>query len=213
MSGNLSGSLSGNVGKRLFDLLAAGAGVVLLAPLLLGVALWVKLDSAGPVLFRQVRVGRHGVPFEIYKFRTMADRPAGGPRDAGPQLTIGRDPRVTRAGRFLRRYKLDELPQLFNVLEGTMSLVGPRPEVPRYVECYPPAVRNTVLSVAPGVTDLAAILYKDESTILGHARDPERAYVETILPVKLEYYQRYVRERSFWLDLRIIFRTLAAIVR
>jgi lipopolysaccharide/colanic/teichoic acid biosynthesis glycosyltransferase len=213
MSGNLSGSLSGNVGKRLFDLLAAGAGVVLLAPLLLGVALWVKLDSAGPVLFRQVRVGRHGVPFEIYKFRTMADRPAGGPRDAGPQLTIGRDPRVTRAGRFLRRYKLDELPQLFNVLEGTMSLVGPRPEVPRYVECYPPAVRNTVLSVAPGVTDLAAILYKDESTILGQARDPERAYVETILPVKLEYYQRYVRERSFWLDLRIIFRTLAAIVR
>jgi lipopolysaccharide/colanic/teichoic acid biosynthesis glycosyltransferase len=213
MSGNLSGSLSGNVGKRLFDLLAAGAGVVLLAPLLLGVALWVKLDSAGPVLFRQVRVGRHGVPFEIYKFRTMADRPAGGPRDAGPQLTIGRDPRVTRAGRFLRRYKLDELPQLFNVLEGTMSLVGPRPEVPRYVECYPPAVRNTVLSVAPGVTDLAAILYKDESTILGHARDPERAYVETILPVKLEYYQRYVRERSFWLDLRIIFQTLVAIVR
>jgi lipopolysaccharide/colanic/teichoic acid biosynthesis glycosyltransferase len=204
----MSDSLSGTLSKRLFDLLAAGAGLVLLAPLLLGVALWVKLDSTGPVLFRQVRVGRHGVPFEIYKFRTMADRP-----DGGPQLTVGQDARVTRAGRFLRRYKVDELPQLFNVLEGTMSLVGPRPEVPRYVECYPPAVRNTVLSVAPGVTDLAAILYKDESTILGQARDPERAYVETILPVKLEYYQRYVRERSFWLDLRIIFQTLAAIVR
>jgi lipopolysaccharide/colanic/teichoic acid biosynthesis glycosyltransferase len=204
----MSDSLSGTLSKRLFDLLAAGAGLVLLAPLLLGVALWVKLDSTGPVLFRQVRVGRHGVPFEIYKFRTMADRP-----DGGAQLTVGLDPRVTRAGRFLRRYKLDELPQLFNVLEGTMSLVGPRPEVPRYVECYPSAVRNTVLSVAPGVTDLAAILYKDESTILGQARDPERAYVETILPVKLEYYQRYVRERSFWLDLRIIFQTLAAIVR
>jgi lipopolysaccharide/colanic/teichoic acid biosynthesis glycosyltransferase len=199
--------------KRSFDLLAAGAGLLVLAPLLLAVALWVRLDSRGPVLFRQVRIGRHGVPFEIYKFRTMADRPGGGRRDAGPQLTAGQDPRVTRAGRFLRHYKLDELPQLLNVLEGTMSLVGPRPEVPRYVESYPPAVRNTVLSVRPGVTDLAAILYRDESAILGQAQDPERAYVDTILPVKLEYYQRYVRERSFWLDLGIIFRTLAAILR
>jgi lipopolysaccharide/colanic/teichoic acid biosynthesis glycosyltransferase len=197
-----------SLGKRLFDVLAAGAGLLVLAPLLLAVALWVRLDSTGPVLFRQVRVGRHGVPFDIYKFRTMAHRP-----DVGAQLTVGQDPRVTRAGRFLRHYKLDELPQLLNVLEGTMSLVGPRPEVARYVECYPAAVRNTVLSVRPGVTDLAAILYKDESAILGQARDPERAYVDTILPVKLEYYQRYVRERSFWLDLRIIFRTLAAIVR
>jgi lipopolysaccharide/colanic/teichoic acid biosynthesis glycosyltransferase len=204
---------SGALAKRLFDLLAAGAGVLVLAPLLLGIALWIKLDSPGPVLFRQVRVGRHGVPFDIYKFRTMRHRPDQERRVAGPQLTVGQDPRVTRAGRFLRHYKLDELPQLFNVLEGTMSLVGPRPEVPRYVECYPPAVRNTVLSVAPGITDLAAILYRDESAILGQARDPEQAYVDTILPVKLEYYQRYVRERSFWLDLRIIFRTLAAIVR
>jgi lipopolysaccharide/colanic/teichoic acid biosynthesis glycosyltransferase len=205
--------VSGALAKRVFDLLAAGAGVLVLAPLLLGIALWIKLDSPGPVLFRQVRVGRHGVPFDIYKFRTMRHRPDHERRVAGPQLTVGRDPRVTRAGRFLRHYKLDELPQLFNVLEGTMSLVGPRPEVPRYVECYPPAVRNTVLSVAPGITDLAAILYRDESAILGQARDPEQAYVDTILPVKLEYYQRYVRERSFWLDLRIIFRTLAAIVR
>jgi lipopolysaccharide/colanic/teichoic acid biosynthesis glycosyltransferase len=205
--------MTGSVAKRLFDVLAAGAGLLVLAPLLLAVALWIKLDSRGPVLFRQVRIGRHGVPFEIYKFRTMADRPGADSGGAGPQLTVGQDPRVTRAGRFLRHYKLDELPQLLNVLEGTMSLVGPRPEVPRYVECYPPAARSAVLSVRPGITDLAAILYRDESTILGQARDPERAYVETILPVKLEYYQRYVRERSFWLDLRIIFRTLAAIVR
>lgn len=205
--------MSGSVAKRLFDVLAAGAGLLVLAPLLLAVALWIKLDSTGPALFRQVRIGRHGVPFEIYKFRTMVDRPDGGRRGAGSQLTVGQDPRVTRAGRFLRHYKLDELPQLLNVLEGSMSLVGPRPEVPRYVECYPPAARSAVLSVRPGITDLAAILYKDESAILGQARDPERAYVETILPVKLEYYQRYVRERSFWLDLRIIFRTLAAIVR
>jgi lipopolysaccharide/colanic/teichoic acid biosynthesis glycosyltransferase len=194
--------------KRLFDVLAAGAGLVLLAPLLLLMALWIKLDSPGPVLFRQQRVGRHGVPFDIYKFRTMADRP-----DAGRQLTVGRDPRITRAGHFLRRSKLDELPQLLNVLEGTMSLVGPRPEVPRYVACYPPDARKAVLSVAPGITDLASILYKEESEILGRAADPERAYIETILPVKLAYYQRYVRERSFWLDLRIIFQTLAAIVR
>ena len=194
--------------KRLFDVLAAAGGLLLLAPALLAIALWIRLDSPGPALFRQRRVGRHGRHFDIYKFRTMAARP-----DEGRQLTVGLDPRITRAGRFLRRTKLDELPQLLNVLEGTMSLVGPRPEVPRYVDRYPPAVRQTVLSVAPGITDLAAILFKDENDILGHAPDPERAYVETILPVKLEYYQRYVRERSFWLDLRILFRTLAAILR
>jgi lipopolysaccharide/colanic/teichoic acid biosynthesis glycosyltransferase len=194
--------------KRLFDVVAAAGGLILLAPALLAIALWIRLDSPGPALFRQRRVGRHGRHFDIYKFRTMADRP-----DEGRQLTVGGDPRITRAGRFLRRTKLDELPQLLNVLEGTMSLVGPRPEVPRYVDRYPPAVRQTVLSVAPGITDLAAILYKDENDILGRAQDPERAYVETILPVKLEYYQRYVRERSFWLDLRIIFRTLAAILK
>ncbi len=194
--------------KRLFDVLAAACGLLLLVPVLLAIALWIRLDSPGPALFRQRRVGRHGRLFDIYKFRTMADRP-----DDGRQLTVGRDPRITRAGRFLRRTKLDELPQLLNVLEGTMSLVGPRPEVPRYVDRYPPAVRQTVLSVAPGITDLAAILFKDENDILGRAPDPERAYVETILPVKLEYYQRYARERSFWLDLRILFRTLAAILR
>jgi lipopolysaccharide/colanic/teichoic acid biosynthesis glycosyltransferase len=194
--------------KRLFDIVAAAGGMVLLMPLLLALALWIRLDSPGPVLFRQLRIGRHGVPFDIYKFRTMHHR-----LQEDRQLTVGQDPRITRAGRFLRRYKLDELPQLLNVLEGTMSLVGPRPEVPRYVECYPPAVRNTVLSVQPGVTDLASILYKEESEILGRAPNPEQAYIETILPVKLAYYERYVRERSFWLDLRIIFRTLAAIVR
>lgn len=192
--------------KRLFDIVAAGAGLVLLAPLLLGLALWIRLDSPGPALFRQVRVGRHGVPFEIYKFRTMHRR-----SEEGGQLTVGQDARITRAGRFLRRSKLDELPQLINVLQGTMSLVGPRPEVPRYVDRYPPEARRTVLSVAPGITDWAAILYKDENAILGRAADPERAYLETILPVKLAYYQRYVHERSFWLDLRIIFRTLAAL--
>jgi len=194
--------------KRLFDLAAASLGLLVLAPLLLVLAAWIRLDSPGPILFRQSRVGRNGIPFDIVKFRTMR---AG--QDGGRQLTVGRDPRITRAGRFLRRYKLDELPQLFNVVGGSMSLVGPRPEVPRYVACYPPEARRTVLSVAPGITDLAAILYKEESDILGRAPDPERAYVETILPVKLAYYQRYVHERSFWGDVRIILLTLAAIAR
>jgi lipopolysaccharide/colanic/teichoic acid biosynthesis glycosyltransferase len=192
--------------KRVFDLCAAAIGVLLLSPLLAAIALWIRLDSKGPALFRQVRVGRHGVPFDILKFRTMSAQ-------HGPLrlLTVGRDPRITRAGHFLRKYKLDELPQLFNVLNGTMSLVGPRPEVARYVACYPPRERELVLSVKPGVTDWASILYKDENAILGQALDPEQAYIDTILPTKLEYYVRYVHERSFWVDLRIILRTLRAI--
>jgi lipopolysaccharide/colanic/teichoic acid biosynthesis glycosyltransferase len=193
--------------KRLFDLLAAACGLVVLAPLFLLIALSIKRDSPGPVFYRQQRVGRNGVLFNILKFRTMTNQPG-----HQSQLTVGRDPRVTRAGRFLRRYKLDELPQLVNVLQGTMSLVGPRPEVPRYVACYPPEVRAAVLSIAPGLTDWAAIQYKDESTILGRAPDPERAYIETILPIKLEFYLRYVRERTFFLDLVILWRTVTAIV-
>jgi lipopolysaccharide/colanic/teichoic acid biosynthesis glycosyltransferase len=193
--------------KRLFDIVAALAGLVLLAPLFALAALWIRLDSPGPVFFRQQRVGRHGKLFAIYKFRTMTARPAD-----PAQLTVGRDRRITHAGQFLRDYKLDELPQLINVLQGAMSLVGPRPEVPRYVACYPPEVRAIVLSVAPGITDWASILYREESAILGRAADPERAYLETILPAKLDYYVRYVRERSFWTDLRIIFSTLSAIM-
>lgn len=194
--------------KRAFDLIGAAIGLALLAPLFALIALWIKVDSRGPVFYRQLRVGRAGVLFSIFKFRTMVDLSS----DLR-ELTVGQDPRVTRAGRFLRHYKIDELAQLINVLQGTMSLVGPRPEVPRYVDCYPPQVRSVVLSVAPGITDWASILYKEENAILGRATDPERAYVETILPAKLEYYVRYVRERSLWMDIRIIFHTLAAIVR
>jgi lipopolysaccharide/colanic/teichoic acid biosynthesis glycosyltransferase len=193
--------------KRLFDLLAALAGLIALAPLFALAALWIRCDSPGPVFFRQQRVGRHGKLFAIYKFRTMTQAPAD-----TIELTVGRDRRITGAGHFLRDYKLDELPQLINVLQGAMSLVGPRPEVPRYVACYPPEVRAIVLSVAPGITDWASILYREESAILGRAADPERAYLETILPAKLDYYVRYVRERSFWTDVRIILRTLSAIV-
>jgi lipopolysaccharide/colanic/teichoic acid biosynthesis glycosyltransferase len=194
--------------KSAFDLCAATIGVLLLSPLLAAIALWIRLDSPGPVLFRQVRVGRYGELFDILKFRTMSAQP-----DPQRLLTVGRDPRITRAGHVLRKYKLDELPQLFNVVHGTMSLVGPRPEVPRYVARYPARERELVLSVKPGVTDWASILFRDENAILGEALDPERAYIDTILPTKLEYYVRYVRERTFWVDLRIIFRTLRAIAR
>lgn len=194
--------------KRLFDLLAAALGLLLLGPLLLLVAAWIRCDSPGPALYRQQRVGRGGNLFWIYKFRTMrcSDQPAA-------QLTVGRDPRITRAGHFLRAYKIDELPQLLNVLQGSMSLVGPRPEVPRYVACYPEAVRREVLSVAPGITDWASIAYRQENAILGTSPDPEQAYLDEVLPAKLAFYQRYVREHNFWLDLRIIGGTLAALVR
>jgi len=193
--------------KRLFDVAAALAGLVLLAPLLLLLAVWIKCDSPGPVLFRQRRVGRHGRPFDICKFRTMA--PAA--EEAG-QLSMADDARATRAGRLLRRHKLDELPQLLNVLLGQMSLVGPRPEVPRYVAHYPPAARALVLSVPPGITDWAAIRFRDEGEILRRAADPEQAYLQQVLPIKLEYYLRYVRERSFGGDLRIVFCTLAVLL-
>jgi len=194
--------------KRLFDFVTAAVGLVLSAPLLLSIAVWIRCDSPGPALYRQQRVGRGGTLFWIYKFRTMRTDTA-----SDAQLTVGRDVRITRAGHFLRAYKVDELPQLLNVLLGTMSLVGPRPEVPRFVACYPEQVRREVLSVAPGITDWASIAYRQENAILGAASDPEQAYVDEILPAKLAYYQRYVRERSFWIDLRIIVGTLAAVLR
>ena len=190
--------------KRLFDVLVAGAGLLLLSPLLVGIALWIKLDSRGPVFFRQQRVGRFGAPFHIHKFRSMReDAPL-----AGPQITVGDDPRITGAGHFLRRTKLDELPQLLDVLAGTMSLVGPRPEVPRYVAMYPPELRDKVLSVRPGITDQASITYRDESTLLARAADPERVYIEQIMPAKLRCAAEYVDHMSLANDLRLIGATL-----
>jgi len=194
--------------KRLFDILVAAMGLIFLAPALLLIGAWIRWDTPGPALFLQQRVGRHGHLFSIVKFRTMHTRNTG-----GPELTVGRDSRITHAGHFLRRYKLDELPQLLNVLVGSMSLVGPRPEVPYYVACYPPDLRALVLSVSPGITDWAAIEYKDENTLLAASSDPERTYIEKVLPDKLNHYARYVLERNFWMDLRIILRTLAAIAR
>lgn len=196
------------IAKRLFDIFFTIPGLLLLFPFFALIALWIKIDSKGPIFFRQDRVGLNGRTFRIFKFRTMCfDAEA-----IGRQITVGEDPRITSSGCFLRKYKLDELPQLLNVITGDMSLVGPRPEVPRYVALYPERVRKTVLSVPPGITDYASIEYKDENTILGQAVDPDKAYIEEVMPVKLGYYQRYVAERSLWLDFTLILRTLKEII-
>ncbi|WP_290871437.1 sugar transferase [Aquabacterium sp.] len=195
--------------KRLFDLLLSSIGLLLLAPVLLAIALVVKLDSPGPVFFRQERVGRFGRPFFIHKFRTMRHEPAG----QGLQITVGADARITRSGRFLRASKLDELAQLIDVWQGSMSLVGPRPEVPRYVAHYPEALRDKVLSVRPGITDIASIEYRDESRVLAQAANPEQAYIHEVLPHKLALAASYVDQASVWLDLKLILRTIGAIVR
>ena len=193
--------------KRLFDVLCSSVGLLLMSPLLLGIALWIKIDSPGPVFFRQQRVGRGGVPFRIHKFRSMFE----GAALSGPQITVGADPRITRAGHFLRRNKLDELPQLLDVLAGTMSLVGPRPEVPRYVALYPAELRDKVLSVRPGITDPASVEYRSESDLLAAAADPERLYIEQIMPAKLHRAAQYVESMSLLTDVRLIGATLRSL--
>jgi lipopolysaccharide/colanic/teichoic acid biosynthesis glycosyltransferase len=196
------------VAKRCFDLVVAAAGIVTVAPVLGATALLVKASSPGPVLFRQQRVGRHGVPFELCKFRTMhvQVRP-------GPQVTAGSDPRITRVGRVLRKTKLDELPELFNVLRGDLSLVGPRPEVPHYVALYSDEDRRFLQQVRPGITDPATVRFRNEEDVLARAADPERAYVEQILPEKVRMYRRYLEGASFLGDFQILADTLWVIVR
>ncbi|MFZ4652351.1 MAG: sugar transferase [Rubrivivax sp.] len=189
--------------KRLFDITLSLAALYVLTLPMLAIALWIKLDSPGPVLFRQVRVGRWGNLFHIWKFRTMvADAPA-----RGLAITAADDPRITRAGRILRRTKLDELPQLANVLVGQMSLVGPRPEVPQYVALYPPALREEVLAVRPGITDPVSLKFADEASRLAAAADPEREYREVILPAKLSEAAAYAARASLWTDLGVLART------
>lgn len=193
--------------KRLIDAAVSALALLLLAPLLLLLALWIKLDSPGPSLFRQERVGRGGQLFRIRKLRTMVHDPD----HAGPGITVGQDERITRAGHFLRRSKLDELPQLLDVLQGHMSLVGPRPELPQYVALYPAALRNKILSLRPGITDLASIEYRNEGELLAKAVDPEREYREVILPAKLKLAAAYVDQASLWFDLRLLWRTVQAV--
>jgi lipopolysaccharide/colanic/teichoic acid biosynthesis glycosyltransferase len=186
----------------------ASTAVLLLAPLLLLLALWIKLDSPGPALFRQERVGRGGRLFRIHKLRTMTHDPS----QEGLGITVGQDARITRAGHFLRRSKLDELPQLLDVLLGHMSLVGPRPELPLYVALYPQALREKILSVRPGITDLASIEYRHESELLAQATDPEREYREVILPAKLKLAAQYVDQASLSADVILLWRTVKVVL-
>lgn len=193
--------------KRLLDVISAIAGLLLLFPLLLLVALAVKLDSPGPVFYRGRRAGRLGKTFEMFKFRTMV---VNAEKVGGPS-TSNDDPRLTRIGKILRRYKLDELPQFLNILQGYMSLVGPRPEVPLYVALLSPAERRVILSVRPGITDWASLWNSDEGAVLAGSPDPENTFLEKIRPDKVRLQLEYVRRRSFLVDLVILFRTLGAV--
>lgn len=193
--------------KRIFDVTASGIGLVLLSPLFIILAIWIKLDSKGPVFYRQTRVGRNNRDFKLFKFRSM--RPNA---DRGSLITIGeRDPRVTRSGYFIRKYKLDELPQLINVFCGDMSLVGPRPEVRKYVDMYTPE-QMRVLSVRPGITSLASIRYRNENAILAASDDPLRTYVDVVMPDKLKIDLEYVDNANLWNDIRLIFNTLREVI-
>ncbi len=196
-------------GKRVFDVALSATALLLLGPLLLVLALWVRLDSPGSAIYRQRRVGRWGREFSIHKFRTMVSDPQG----RGALFTVTGDARITRSGVWLRRTKLDELPQLYDVLRGRMSLVGPRPEVARYVAHYGDEARHRLLSVRPGLTDYASIEYRHEGDVLAQAADPEREYVEVVLPRKLQLSLRYVNDMSLLTDLRVLARTALAILR
>lgn len=194
--------------KRSFDVIASGLGLMVLSPLFACVAIWIKLDSRGPVFYRQVRVGRGNRDFRLYKFRSM--RPDS---DRMGLITVGgRDPRLTRSGYYIRKYKLDELPQLINVFVGDMSLVGPRPEVRKYVEMYTPE-QLRVLDVRPGITSPASIRYRNESEILGASEDPDRTYVEQVMPDKLSIDLEYVGKASLWMDIKVILETLRSILK
>ena len=194
--------------KRLFDIVASGLGLLVLSPLFILVAIWIKLDSKGPVFFRQVRVGRYNKDFRIFKFRSMRVG-----SDKGSLVTIGgRDPRVTRSGYFIRKYKIDELPQLINVFIGDMSLVGPRPEVRHYVNYWTPEQMH-VLDVRPGITDPASIKFRNENELLEKADDPEKFYIEVIMQEKIGLYLHYVKNASLGYDIKLIFQTFCAIIK
>lgn len=195
--------------KRSFDLVVGGGGLIIAAPFMLIVALLLLITREGPVLFRQTRVGRHGASFTLYKFRTMRAASA----TVDKQITVGADARITSLGSILRKTKLDELPQLWNVVRGEMSLVGPRPETPEFVANYPRQLRDIVLSVRPGITDAASIKYRNEADLLALANDPIAHYEAVILPDKLNIAASYVRRHSFWGDLCIIGKTVLVVVR
>lgn len=195
------------IAKRLLDLLASYLGIIVLLPVFMLVAILIKCDSAGPVFYKQRRIGLHGKEFFIYKFRTMVN-------DAdkyGASITVDGDARITNIGSVLRKTKLDELPQLLNIIRGDMSLVGPRPEVPEYISMYPKESRDLVLSVRPGITDMASIAFSDENAFLARYDNPHQAYIDIVLPKKVGYYESYVRNRTMLLDMKIVLLTLLKI--
>jgi lipopolysaccharide/colanic/teichoic acid biosynthesis glycosyltransferase len=193
--------------KRAFDIIASGLGLIVLSPLFLVLAIWIKLDSKGPVFYRQVRVGYKNKDFRIFKFRSMRVG-----ADKGSLVTIGgHDPRVTRSGYFIRKFKFDELPQLINVFLGDMSLVGPRPEVRHYVD-YWTSEQMHVLDVRPGITDPASIKFRNENELMEKAEDPEKYYIEVIMQEKIKLYLEYVEKHSFLYDIGLIFKTFWVIV-
>lgn len=193
--------------KRIFDIVSSGIVLVVFSPVFILIGIWIILDSKGGMFYKQTRVGLNGANFELYKFRTMR------PNSDKVKITVGdRDPRVTTVGYFLRKYKLDELPQLINILRGEMSVVGPRPEVPQYVELYTPEQRK-VLTVKPGLTDYASLEYVDESELLSQSDDPNKTYIEEIMPAKINLGVKYVDQQSFGLDLKLIFKTIFKIVQ
>lgn len=193
--------------KRLFDIISSGLGLIVLSPLFLILAIWIKLDSKGPVFYRQVRVGRNNKDFRIFKFRSMRVG-----SDKGSLVTIGgHDPRITKSGYFIRKFKLDEFPQLINVFVGDMSLVGPRPEVRHYVDYWTPEQMH-VLDVRPGITDPASIKFRNENELMEKAEDPEKYYIEVIMQDKIKLYLEYVEKHSFFYDIGLIFKTFWVIV-
>ena len=194
--------------KRVFDFVLSAGGLVCLSPLIVTTAIAIKLDSEGPVFFRQTRVGRYGIPFRIHKFRTMTVN-----AEKNGRLTIGNnDQRITKSGKILRKLKIDELPQLIDVFIGKMSLVGPRPEVQEFIDCYPDEIREKVLSVRPGITDKASIEMIDENEILAQYEDPKQAYIDEILPIKQKYYIEYVENHNLIVDIQLIAKTLLKII-
>jgi len=196
-----------DIAKRIFDIIASGIGLIVFSPLMLIIAYLIKKEDGGPVFYRGVRVGKYGKPFRIYKFRTMV---VDAEKIGGPS-TADDDPRITRVGKILRKYKLDELPQLINVLKGEMSIVGPRPEVQFYVDMFTEEEKD-ILSVKPGITDWASLWNPDEGAILAGSPDPEKTYMEKIRPTKIRLQLKYVKERSFWVDLKIIALTILTVI-
>ena len=193
--------------KRIFDIVASGCGLIVLSPLFLILAIWIKLDSKGPVFYRQVRVGRNNRDFRIFKFRSMREG-----SDQGSLVTIGgHDSRITRSGYILRKFKLDELPQLINVFVGDMSLVGPRPEVRHYVDYWTPEQMH-VLDVRPGITDPASIKFRNENDLLDKADNPEEYYINVIMQEKIRLYLEYVENHNLWYDIKLIFQTIKVVL-